>query len=260
MFSQTRHAPIEMNMRAAFFLLMLGLLACGHSSTTAAQTPYWEEGLFEDKTPKALRQQAAVWQALLTKLDTKLQEGEVEATELQWLKTHLAHAWNAQEKAGLPTTLQARAQAFLEKLETWTPPNADKTWVWPIWPVELSSPFGFRIHPLRGGKRFHPGVDLKAMAREEVRSIQEGWVLHAGWAGGYGHMVEVLHPGGRFSRYAHLAQVNVKVGEKIQRGTVVGLAGDSGETTGVHVHFELWEEGHPVDPTQHLPWAWAGLP
>jgi len=240
-------------MRAVFFITLAMLCACGHSRPPPVETRFWEEGLFGDKPAPTLRQQAAVWQALLTKLDLRLEAGEVEVEELVWLKTNLEHAWGRQNKEGLPAALHTRAQAFLEKLKKWPSPGARQAFIWPIWPAELSSPFGFRIHPLTGKKRFHHGVDLRAMAREEVRSIQEGWILHAGWAGGYGYMVEVLHPGRHFSRYAHLSQVNVRVGEKIQTGTVVGLAGDSGETTGVHVHFELWKEGHPVDPTLHLP-------
>jgi len=251
-----------MNMRAVFFLAPVVLLACGHAPLPSAQA-FSEEGLLGDRllegrAPLTLKQQAMVWQALLAELDFRLEAGQVEAEELRWLKASLEQAWNAQDKEALPKALSVRAQDFLEKLKTHTlsPQLLEESFLWPLWPVELSSPFGYRIHPLTGERRFHQGVDLKATAQEEVRSTQGGWVLHAGWAGGYGYMVEVLHLGGSFSRYAHLSQVGVRVGEKIQAGTVVGWAGDSGNTTGVHLHFELWKEGRPVDPTLHLPWVW----
>ena len=273
-----------MNMRAVFFLATWGTLACLHPPPTSAHA-FSEEVLFgdtslggtplgdtplrdmplrdtplrdislEEAPPHALRQRAALWQALLTELDLRLEAGQLKAEELGWLKTRLEHAWKARGKERLPKALHARAQAFLEKLQMHlvSPPDTLEAFIWPLWPAELSSPFGYRIHPLTGRRRFHQGVDLKATAREEVNSIQSGWVLYAGWAGGYGYMVEVLHPGGSFSRYAHLSKVKVKVGEKVLMGTVVGLAGDSGQATGVHLHFELWKGGRPVDPTLHLP-------
>jgi len=234
-----------MNMRAVFFLAAAGLWACGHTSLTRAH-------VVEDSLP-AWFQRAAVWRALLAEVDTRLEAGQIKAEEVGWLKANLVYAWG-QEEVGLPKALQVQAQAVLEKLAV-ALHNPQEALLWPLWPVELSSPFGYRTHPLTGRRRFHQGVDLKATAREEVKSIQTGWVLHAQWAGGYGHMVEVLHPGGSFSRYAHLSQVKVKVGQRVQAGTVVGLAGDSGQATGVHLHFELWKEGRPVDPTLHLPWV-----
>ena len=246
-------------MRLVFFIAMGGLLACGHAQLAAEKT-HSPEAYGEGKSsPLALSlgQQAALWQALLTKLETKLEVGDMDGEEFMWLEEKLRQAWERQNKEGLPTALHLRTQAFLEKLQTLSPPDTDKAWLWPLWPVELSSPFGYRIHPLTGERRFHQGVDLRTTAREEIRSIQEGWVLHAGWAGGYGHMVEILHPCRSFSRYAHLYQVKVKVGQKVEAGTVVGLAGDSGMATGIHLHFELWKEGLPADPILHLPWPEA---
>jgi murein DD-endopeptidase MepM/ murein hydrolase activator NlpD len=252
-------------MRAVFFILTYvlwalgGALSCAHARH--AGSDFSEEGLFGERARVgAVAERAALWHVLLTKLDAKLEAGDLGEEELQRLEADLAYAWDMQDKAGLPAALGLRAEAFLEKMKVLTHLDSVESLQWPLWPAELSSPFGYRIHPLTGERKFHQGIDLRTTVREEIRSIQEGWVLHAGWAGGYGHMVEVLHPGRRFSRYAHLSQVKVKVGEKIKTGTVVGLAGDSGQTTGIHLHFELWQEGHPVDPTLHLPWIQARWP
>jgi len=219
-----------------------------------------EEGLYPEGGPwgrgrgqgLSLGQQAALWHALLLEWEGRLKEGHMGVEELGWLQEKLERLWGGLEKEGLPTALNLRMQAFLEALEAQAPPPTPEV-VWPLWPVEFSSRFGYRKHPLTGERRFHQGVDLRATAREEVRSIQGGWVLHAGWAGGYGYMVEVLHSDNSLSRYAHLSQVNVRLGQKLETGTVVGLAGNSGNATGVHVHFELWKEGSPVNPLLHLP-------
>ena len=243
-----------MNMRALFFLVAL-LLACGHTRTERVQAGE-EEGLFETHPPP-IQKRAALWQALFNALDLRLKAGQLHEEELLLLSADLEKAWQ-QEKAALPEALHARAEALLEKLHAQASPQ--EAFRWPVWPVEFSSAFGYRIHPLTGERHFHQGVDLKTTAREEVRSTQAGWVLHAGWAGGYGHMVEVLHPGQYFSRYAHLSQVKVQVGQKVWAGTVLGLAGDSGNATGVHLHFELWKEGRPINPALHLPWVQTEWP
>ncbi|MCL2178792.1 MAG: M23 family metallopeptidase [Proteobacteria bacterium] len=239
---------------------IIGSVAGGLGREEALLGEAWAGGLLyggglagRGKRPLSMGQQAALWHALLTELDGRLKGGHIGAEEFAWLREKLGQAWEAQDKEGLPVSLCLHMKAFLERLHAHALPEEGGKARWPLWPIELSSPFGYRIHPLTGLKRFHQGVDLRATAHEEVRSIQEGWVLHADWAGSYGYMVEVLHSGNSLSRYAHLSQINVRVGQRVDAGTVVGLAGDSGNATGVHVHFELWKEGSPVDPVLHLP-------
>ena len=122
------------------------------------------------------------------------------------------------------------------------------------WPVEragLSSLFGMRMHPVEGRRRMHYGVDLAAAAGRVVSAAGQGWVVRAGWTGGYGLMVEVRHPGDVTTRYSHLSAILCAPGDAVDPGQPVGLVGKTGLATGPHLHFEVWRGGEPSDP---LPW------
>jgi murein DD-endopeptidase MepM/ murein hydrolase activator NlpD len=123
---------------------------------------------------------------------------------------------------------------------------------WPVEPVTITSLYGDRWHPITGALRRHQGVDLAARRGQVVGVAQRGVVLRAGWNGDHGQMVEVQHDGQWVTRYSHLSQVLVTTGEILERGDVVGLAGDTGLATGVHVHFELWHDGAAMDPLEAL--------
>jgi murein DD-endopeptidase MepM/ murein hydrolase activator NlpD len=128
------------------------------------------------------------------------------------------------------------------------------------WPVEragLSSLFGVRLHPLDGRRRMHNGVDLAAAAGRVVSSAAAGWVVRAGWTGGYGLMVEVRHPGDLTTRYSHLSAIVCAPGDALEPGQPVGLVGRTGLATGPHLHFEVWRRGEPEDPLPLLGMATA---
>jgi murein DD-endopeptidase MepM/ murein hydrolase activator NlpD len=123
---------------------------------------------------------------------------------------------------------------------------------WPISPVSVTSHFGAREHPILGEARDHLGVDLAARRGQAVAASAPGVVLNAGWNGSHGYQVEIQHAPRVFTRYSHLSRVLVEPGEIVERGDVVGLAGDTGLATGVHLHFELWKDGRPKDPLDDL--------
>jgi len=123
---------------------------------------------------------------------------------------------------------------------------------WPISPVAVTSQFGERAHPILGEMRDHLGIDLAAKRGQAVVSAAPGVVLNAGWNGNYGYQVEIQHAARVTTRYSHLARVMVEPGEILERGDLVGLAGDTGMATGVHLHFELWKDGRPRDPIDDL--------
>jgi murein DD-endopeptidase MepM/ murein hydrolase activator NlpD len=123
---------------------------------------------------------------------------------------------------------------------------------WPISPVSVTSHFGERAHPILGEMREHLGIDLAARRGQGVFAAAPGVVLNAGWNGNYGYQVEVQHAARVTTRYSHLARVMVEPGEILERGDLVGLAGDTGLATGVHLHFELWKDGRPRDPLDDL--------
>lgn len=118
----------------------------------------------------------------------------------------------------------------------------------PRWPVDapLTSDFGLRFRGLRPD--IHRGVDLRAPMGTEVHAMARGTVRFAGTMRGFGNVVWVDHGGSILSVYAHLSAVRVRQGQRVGRGDLVGLSGQSGDATAPHLHFEVWRGGIEVDP------------
>lgn len=118
--------------------------------------------------------------------------------------------------------------------------------------VEFTSGFGVRSDPFLGRPAMHTGLDFRAQTGDPVRVTANGKVVNAGWAGGYGRMVEVDHGNGLSTRYGHLSEINVKVGQQVKIGDVVGEVGSTGRSTGPHLHYETRIDGEAVDPQKFL--------
>src|SRR5580698_6324283 len=118
--------------------------------------------------------------------------------------------------------------------------------------VEFTSGFGVRIDPFLGRPAMHTGLDFRAAMGDPVRATANGKVASAGWAGGYGRMVEIDHGNGLSSRYGHLSEIGVKVGDQIKIGQVIGAVGSTGRSTGPHLHYETRIDGEAVDPQKFL--------
>jgi murein DD-endopeptidase MepM/ murein hydrolase activator NlpD len=112
----------------------------------------------------------------------------------------------------------------------------------------LTSGFGERFHPILGYERFHAGVDLGAPQGTPIVAAADGRVVSAGWAGGYGRAVAILHGGGIETKYGHMSRIIAYAGETVRRGEVIGYVGSSGLSTGPHLHFEVMKNGRPVNP------------
>ncbi|HOY67754.1 MAG TPA: M23 family metallopeptidase [Candidatus Ozemobacteraceae bacterium] len=119
-----------------------------------------------------------------------------------------------------------------------------------IMPVmgEVSSAFGRRAHPFRKVRHFHTGVDIRARRGTSIMAAASGRVVYAGWRRGYGMMVEMEHGSGFRTVYAHCSKLLVRVGAMIQAGQTVGLVGNTGVTTGCHLHFEIMRGSVLIDP------------
>ncbi|RUX32542.1 M23 family metallopeptidase [Mesorhizobium sp. M7A.F.Ca.US.011.01.1.1] len=116
----------------------------------------------------------------------------------------------------------------------------------------VTSPFGVRTDPILGTAALHSGMDFRAPIGMAAKVTAPGTVTKAGWNGGYGRMVEVDHGNGFATRYGHLSEIDVTVGEKLDAGAVIGKTGSSGRSTGPHLHYEVRHNGEAIDPLRFL--------
>lgn len=152
---------------------------------------------------------------------------------------------------------ELRAQYESAQVKTSRPCQvATGTLAFPIPTAPLTSGFGWRVHPIYGDERFHTGVDLAAALGTPVQAADGGRVVYAGINGsltsGYGNLVIVDHGNGRETWYAHLHTIDVQQGQQLAQGEVLGSVGSTGGSTGAHLHFEVRENGEPIDPRQFI--------
>lgn len=114
-----------------------------------------------------------------------------------------------------------------------------------------SSPFGMRVHPITGAARMHEGTDFAAPEGMPITALHQGKVVHAGVMGGYGNLVIIDHGGGITTRYAHMSRIDVKTGQSVKEGQRIGAVGNTGQSSGAHLHLEVRIREEAVDP---LPW------
>jgi murein DD-endopeptidase MepM/ murein hydrolase activator NlpD len=123
----------------------------------------------------------------------------------------------------------------------------------PAAPVAAGEPvptsrFGIRSDPVHGGRAIHRGVDLRAASGTPVLAAADGIVRVAGRRGGYGLLVEIVHPDASATRYAHLSRISVRPSQAVVQGELIGDVGTTGRTTGSHLHFEYRFGGAAIDP------------
>ncbi|MCX7595629.1 MAG: peptidoglycan DD-metalloendopeptidase family protein [Fischerella sp.] len=115
-----------------------------------------------------------------------------------------------------------------------------------------SSPFGWRMHPVLGYRRFHAGQDFAASYGSTIRAANSGTVIFAGWYGGYGRAVIIDHGDGITTLYGHSSELYVSEGQTVKRGQAIAAVGSTGLSTGPHLHFEVRKNGTPVDPMNYF--------
>jgi murein DD-endopeptidase MepM/ murein hydrolase activator NlpD len=118
--------------------------------------------------------------------------------------------------------------------------------------ANISSGFGNRIHPILGYSRFHAGIDFAASYGSTIRAADSGRVIFSGWYGGYGQAVIIDHGNGVSTLYAHASRLFVKEGQNVQQGQSIAAVGSTGLSTGPHLHFEVRQNGNPVNPMAYL--------
>lgn len=118
--------------------------------------------------------------------------------------------------------------------------------------VSLTSGFGVRSDPFRGGAAMHAGVDIPGPIGTPIYATADGIVGRTGWVGGYGNLVEIDHGKGIQTRYGHLSSIVATAGSRVKRGQLIGLMGSTGRSTGSHLHYEVRLDGRAVNPTPFL--------
>ena len=167
------------------------------------------------------------------------------------------NASSAQISAMLKERQAARAAAAAAAAQA-AGPGSSYTWVQGTgqlgWPVsgEITSPYGYRVHPIWGTTIYHSGIDIGVDEGTPVHAADSGVIVWSGWMGGYGYAVVIDHGNGLSTLYGHNSELAVDEGQSVSKGQVVAYAGSTGNSTGPHVHFEVRENGDPVDPMGYL--------
>ena len=141
-------------------------------------------------------------------------------------------------------------QAVAKVVERGT--KAPPTFIKPISGGRLSSGFGRRVAPKKGASTFHRGADFAIPIGTSVMASSGGTVVRAGWGAGYGYCVYIQHPNGMMTRYGHLKKVLVYTGQNVRQGERIALSGNTGVSTGPHLHFEILVDGVQVNPLNYI--------
>ena len=123
----------------------------------------------------------------------------------------------------------------------------------PVKDAVITSGFGYRLSPFGTYVAyFHKGLDFAGKPNSKIMVTADGVVRHSGWAQGYGQAVLVDHGFGYSTLYGHLADIKVKPGDSVKRGQIIANMGTTGQSTGVHLHYEVWKDGTPVNPKAYF--------
>ena len=117
--------------------------------------------------------------------------------------------------------------------------------------ARMASGFGWRIDPIYHTQRFHEGMDFVAPTGTEIFATGDGTISRAGWEQGYGNCVKISHGFGYETLYAHMSKIKVRIGQRVKRGDVIGLVGNTGKSTAPHLHYEVHYKGQIMNPQNY---------
>lgn len=214
-----------------------------------------DQQVAEAEASQAVLEAEALEAALVAELD-KLQaqetiqlglKAEAESRIARWAADLTAYA---AEDANIQSVIAGSTPAPIAVAEPSVPSALG--YQWPI-NGRVTSPFGYRTHPVFGSRKLHSGLDVSAPRGTPIAATSGGTVIYTGYRGGYGNTVIVDHGGGFTSLYAHMSEIGISNGAAVDRGDILGRVGATGTATGNHLHFEIRLNGKAVNPAPYLP-------
>lgn len=160
-----------------------------------------------------------------------------------------------EEASELTTKASKLIQRYENTLEVIRKTNEELQFIPTEWPVaknKITSEFSLRKDPYTRVSSFHMGVDIRGNIGDPVFSAADGEVLRAEYFGGYGNLIVIKHSNKHTTWYAHLSSIDVDVGDHVKKGEIIGAVGSTGRSTGPHLHYEIFEDGEPIDPYTYL--------
>jgi peptidase M23-like protein len=123
-----------------------------------------------------------------------------------------------------------------------------------IWPMRgfITSEFGYRTSPIYGSRQFHEGLDIANSVGTPVAATANGTVTETGYNSGYGRFIKIQHGFGMVTLYGHLSKATVTEGQRVKKGEIIGASGNTGSSTGPHLHYEVWVNGVPTNPRKYI--------
>lgn len=201
---------------------------------------------------KVARDQAASLQAQATaaktELDSKNNQLQISLTENKKVQQELSDQIEQLEKDSnaigekIRQMQRARKGGVVGSVSNWPLPGR----------YEISSPYGYRTHPITKQRKLHTGIDLPAPTGTAIQAAGDGEVIYAGWYGAYGNAVVIDHGEGTSTLYGHQSRIAVSNGDTVKAGQVIGYVGSTGWSTGPHLHFEVRVGGNPTDPLRYF--------
>ena len=187
----------------------------------------------------------------------ELYKAEFEKAQANWDSldaeiVRLQKQISEQKKAEEAAARARKATRVHSNISVSSAPRNGQSYTWPVpGHYSISSPFGYRMHPILGYSKFHSGVDIPAPSGTPIVAAKSGTVIMSKLMSGYGNVVMVDH-GDTVTVYAHCSALNVGVGDSVSAGDVVAFVGSTGLSTGAHLHFEVRVNGSPVNPLGYV--------
>ncbi|MBL7988060.1 MAG: M23 family metallopeptidase [Chlorobi bacterium] len=239
---------------------MFGILLLSHAATAFATTAL-REGSFSSSALQATAQISAdilsiaqsIPEPFGVRASERMMEIEEEIQEIIRLAQSPIPSPTADSVALLRTVVNHQ-QALYEMLMLVSEQRRLNNQLPILIPCDgrYSSPFGMRVHPIKGVEKMHTGIDIAAPHGTEIFSANGGVVTFAGWRNGYGNTVEIDHGFGYVTRYAHASKLLAAAGDTVTRGALIARVGATGSATGAHLHYEIFVDGEQVDPAVFL--------